>query len=94
LEELLLQPPYASFIEAAMAISDICERGGLPPPATFVSWCRNVTTDILGSEAEVPECKPGPNDVPMVLNMAIDAVIDGMAVKDDAPLESQTEKGH
>ena len=83
LEELLMQPQVASFIEASLALSDSFERNGIPIPEAFGEWCRVISGKIAGCEVE-PE-KGGTDSgaewdgMPVVMKMAFSALLDGLA---------------
>jgi len=81
LDAVLLQPCYASFMEAAFAISDAYERGLLISLDSYEKWCRGMAEEIAGAEiAAWKELFPR-NDVPVILRMAFDAVLNGVSAR-------------
>lgn len=78
LEAVLLQPRYGSFMEGAFAISDAYERGLLISLDSYEKWCRGMAEEIAGTDiASWKELFPR-NDVPLVVRMAFDAVLNGV----------------
>jgi adenosylcobinamide amidohydrolase len=78
LENLLLDPAYAGFMQAALAISDHYERGLVTDISRFQAWCDEIAATIAG--------KPGPGrqtvdfdqPLPQVVKMAFDALLNGV----------------
>ena len=81
LEQLLLDPEYGGFVEAAFALSDGFERNDIRDLHFFASWCQVVAEAIGGSE--VREITPYfVSDVlPEPLSMAMNAIFTGIAQK-------------
>jgi ABC-type Fe3+-hydroxamate transport system substrate-binding protein/adenosylcobinamide amidohydrolase len=79
LEEVLMQPRYAAFIESALALSDAYERGLISNLDAFESWGRSIADDIA--------CGPSPEwkelivskEIPVVLGMSINALLNGIS---------------
>jgi len=80
LEELLLQPRYASFIEAAFALSDAYERGQVTDLAPFEAWCRSVADEIAGRWIEAWKDYVTTPEIPVVVKMALNALLNGVVV--------------
>ncbi|KJS01919.1 MAG: hypothetical protein VR65_07325 [Desulfobulbaceae bacterium BRH_c16a] len=68
-EQLLLQPRYASFLAAAFTISDEYERGLISDLAAFNSWCQAVADAIAGRPVILGEAAD--LDLPPVLAKAM-----------------------
>ena len=78
LEAVLLQPRYAVFMEAAFAISDAYKRGLLISLDSYERWCRGMAEEIAGAEITVRKELFPRNDVPVVVRMAVGAVLIGV----------------
>ena len=82
LEELLLQPRYASFIEAAFALSDVYERGQIASLESFEWWCRGVADEIAGSRLKKRTDYITSPEVPIVMRMSLNALLSGLAARE------------
>lgn len=89
MEELLMQPPYASFLEASMALSDAFERGQLSIPETLRPWCAGVSRSIAGGDLEPSGTESLAGDMPVAMKMAFDAMLDGLAAKEKIEREAE-----
>ena len=76
LEKLLLEPVYANFIAAAMAISDDYERGLIDDLEFFAQWCSNIAAAVAGKEVDVVQDRI--DNLPKVMDMAYSALITGL----------------
>ena len=78
LEEILLQPRYASFVESSFAISDDYESGLIADLSSYELSCKKVAGEIAGKEIvnmkEVTETE----DMPLVLRMTVNALLNGI----------------
>jgi len=78
LEEILLQPCYASFVESSFAISDDYESGLIADLSSYELSCKKVAGEIAGKEIvnmkEVTETE----DMPLVLRMTVNALLNGI----------------
>lgn len=83
LEALLLQPRYASFIEAAMGLSDAYEKGQVTDLTAFEGWCRNLADEIAGRWIKEWTDYVTAPEIPMVMKMALDALLNGLAAKEE-----------
>ncbi len=81
LEELLLQPRYASFMESAFALSDNYERGLIADPGVYELWCRNLAEEIAGKKIEKMQELINIEDSPRVLRIALNAILNGLLHK-------------
>jgi iron complex transport system substrate-binding protein len=78
LEVLLLQPRYASFMEAAFALSDAYERGLVVDIEPFQAWCRHVSEEIAGSGIEKWKDPITSDEIPVVIRMSLNALLNGL----------------
>jgi adenosylcobinamide amidohydrolase len=80
-EQVLLDPRYQGFIEAAMALSDGDERETVNDFGLYESWCLDVAGRIAGSKVNrlVDHFPDGAFPVP--LSMALNAIFTGVAAK-------------
>ena len=78
LEDVLLQPRYASFVESSFAISDDYESGLIADLSSYELSCKKVAGEIAGKEIvnmkEVTETE----DMPLVLRMTVNALLNGI----------------
>jgi len=84
LEELLLIPRYAEFIEAAFAVSDDYENGLIKDLGAFESWCHAMAEDMAGRPLDSLKSIEFKEDMPDVLEMAFNALISGAAARVEA----------
>ena len=78
-ETILLQPEYADFLKAVMAISDDYERGLVVDLSSMDLWFRSVAERIAGSELQNPVRKV--DGLPTVMAKGIGAVFAGVREK-------------
>ncbi|MBC2711807.1 MAG: adenosylcobinamide amidohydrolase [Desulfosarcina sp.] len=78
LEHLLLDPEYAGFIEAALAISDHYERGLIADIGGFEAWCDQMAAAIAGKPIHEKQAFAFDKPLPPVLKMAFDALLNGV----------------
>ncbi len=81
LEETLLNPHYANFVEAAFVLSDDYEKGLLCDLSSYGLWCKMIAQDIAGKKIERVEDIVQSNDMPVVLRMALNAILNGLIPK-------------
>ncbi len=78
LEEVLLQPRYAAFVESSFAISDDYESGLIADLSSYELSCKKVAGEIAGKEIvnmkEITETE----DMPLVLRMTVNALLNGI----------------
>ncbi len=82
IEEVLLQPRCASFVESAFALSDAYERGQISNLEAVQLWCRNMFRDIAGIDAEPAAIYSLPDDTPIVMKMAVNALLNALVTKE------------
>jgi len=80
-EILLLDPAYESFLESALAISDHYERGLIKDLTFFEAWCQQVARELAGKDVEKMQNFVSSDDVPEVVRMAFDALMNGLSVR-------------
>ncbi len=85
LEQLLLTPRYAGFVEGALALADAADRGLVTDTAWFEDRCRAVASEIAGRP--VPRLEPLADDpdLPPVLRSALDALLTGIRLREAGP---------
>ncbi len=88
LEDLLMIPYYASFIESALAISDDYGKGLIKELAFFDAMCCSVAARLSGRPDFSPTKIPSTNALPVVMARAFGALVAGITEKDDERLQS------
>ncbi|WP_446007956.1 adenosylcobinamide amidohydrolase [Candidatus Electrothrix sp.] len=81
-EQLLLDPKYAGFITALMAVADDAGKGLVQDTAGIDLWCRTIAAEIAGKPVALPapystEQKEDP--LPPVLAQGLTALFSGVA---------------
>jgi len=87
LEEALLEPTVAGFLESALAVSDAHERGLVQDLESFRQWCRVTASEIAGQPVRVLIDPLGDADLPPVIRMAFNAILSGLQSR---PLSAST----
>lgn len=77
IERLLLQPEYAAFVQACMAISDDYQRGLVADLDVVDSWCREVAKQIAGHELSGTLTVDFLKDLPPVMRRCLEALFCG-----------------
>ena len=80
LEEVLLDPRYSSFIEAALALSDSYEKGLVEDLREFNAWCKQVAQEIAGKKMKRMLNLVASKKLPVVVRMALNALVNGIYV--------------
>ena len=88
LERILLEPQYASFIQAAFAISDEYEKGLFQEVKSFDLWSQTIANTIAGKNVNLESVQTDLK-LPSVLNKAFNALISGIIAQDDDTPVSQ-----
>jgi iron complex transport system substrate-binding protein len=78
LEEALLEPTVAGFMESALAISDAYERGLIQDLEPFRQWCRLTASEIAGLPVRMLMNPLGASDLPPVIRLAFNALLSGL----------------
>lgn len=81
LEEILLEPRYAAFLESAFALSDHYEQGRISDLTFFKNGCDHLSEEIAGHPLENPQDFLGSESLPPVLRSALNALLNGVAAK-------------
>ncbi len=76
-EEILLDPRYTGFLESSLALSDDYEKGLLTDLSTYKLWCNTIVEEIAGKKIEGMTDLVGRNDLPVVLKMALNTILNG-----------------
>lgn len=77
MEQLLLEPEYAAFIESSLAISDEYEKGLIKNLNSFNIWCKKIADNIAGYEIEEIKDMISDATMPITINTALDAILTG-----------------
>ena len=80
IEETLLDSRYAGFVKSAFALSDDYEKGILKDLSAYQLWCYLIAEDIAGKKIDRMEELVSMDDVPVVMKMALDAVLNGVVL--------------
>lgn len=80
-ERALLQPRYAGFLEAALALSDAAERGQVLDLQAFNLWCQNIAQELAGKPLPPLNPKLTNADLPPPLKAACEAFLQGLMAK-------------
>ena len=78
LEEILIQPRYASFIQSSLSISDDYERGLIADLSPFKLWCRELAGEIAGQEIDEMMDLVALDNLPIVVKMSLNALLNGL----------------
>jgi len=81
LEDILLQPRYASFMEAALTINDAYERGLVVNLDAFRLWGGDLAREIAGQDIKKPVDLIGSEDIPLPLKIALNSLLNGLYLK-------------
>ena len=76
-EELLLEPRYAGFVQAALAVSDARTRELIEDSSVFESWCRSIASEIAGETVAQLDQVSFPQPQPQPLEQALRALFTG-----------------
>lgn len=78
LEEIFLEPRYASFIESSLILSDDYEKGLLKDLTAYKRYCKIIAEEIAGNKIESMSDFIDMDNLPVVLEMALNAIINGV----------------
>jgi iron complex transport system substrate-binding protein len=77
-ERQLLDPAWASFMAAALAVSDDYERGLIADLTSFQAWAGQMAERVAGGPMEAYDEVISPDDLPPVLHIALNALANGI----------------
>lgn len=81
LEEILLQPKYASFVASSLAMSDDYERGLVSDLTVYNQQCKRVAEEISVRKIDRMIDLVAIDKVPPVLRMSLNAILNGLYFK-------------
>ena len=81
LEEILMDPRYAGFLEAAFALSNDYRRGLIQDLGSYQSWCDIVAQEIAGRSIPRPRELVQVDNLPLPLKMALNAILNGISFR-------------
>jgi hypothetical protein len=81
LEEILLEPRYAGFIESSLALSDDYEKGLFTDLTAYDLYCKIIAEEIAGKKIERMEDMIEMKQLPIVLKRALNALMNGIYYK-------------
>ncbi|EFK12239.1 adenosylcobinamide amidohydrolase [delta proteobacterium NaphS2] len=81
LEEILMDPRYAGFLEAAFALSNDYRRGLIQDLGGYQSWCDIVAQEISGKNIPQPKDLVQMDNIPLPLKMSLNAILNGISFR-------------
>jgi cobaltochelatase CobN len=81
-EALLLSPKYQGFVEAAFSLGDAHVMGHIQDISLFEAWALQVAEDVAGRSLPRVERLVARDDLPVVLERALDALATGLKYRD------------
>ncbi len=82
LEDILLQPRFASFMESALALSDAYEAGLIASLESFQTWRRKISEEIAENEPVEWSEPITSEELPVVIRMSLNALVNGLFVRE------------
>jgi ABC-type Fe3+-hydroxamate transport system substrate-binding protein/adenosylcobinamide amidohydrolase len=81
LEEILMEPRYAGFLQASFALSDAYRRGLISNLVAYERWCKTMAQEISGEK--IPQLRDLVNieDIPVPLRMSLNALLNGISFR-------------
>ena len=81
LEEILMDPRYAGFLQASFALSDAYRRELISDLSSYQHWCKKVAEEIAGQK--IPKLRDLVNtkDIPVPLKMSLNALLNGISFR-------------
>ena len=81
LEEILMEPRYAGFVQAAFSLSDNYRRGLISDLLSYRLWCKTVAEEIAGKE--IPQFRDlvRADDIPVPLKISLNALLNGISFR-------------
>lgn len=78
MDNLLLQPKYASFITSSLALSDDFKKGLIHDLTPYELWCKTMAEQIAGKEIHKMKDLVDRNDIPIIIRMSLNALLNGI----------------
>ena len=79
LEEILMNPRYAGFVEDAFALSDAYRRGLISNLAAYERWCNAIAEEIAGTKISQMRELVHTDGIPVPLKMSLNALLNGIS---------------
>ncbi len=86
LENLLLTPRYASFLNSSFTISDDYENGLIQDLGSYELWCKGIAQEIAGKKMIESKDYLSEMDLPLVVKMAVNSLLNGIYTRKTTPL--------
>ena len=77
-EELLLNPKYAGFMEMALSLSDDYEKGLIIDISSFKEFSKSIALEICNNNMKDTKEIINENDIPLIINIALNALFNGV----------------
>jgi iron complex transport system substrate-binding protein len=81
LEEILLEPRYAGFIESSLILSDDYEKGLFTDLTAYDLYCKIIAEEIASRKIDHMEDLVEMKELPIVLKQALNALLNGIYYK-------------
>jgi adenosylcobinamide amidohydrolase/ABC-type Fe3+-hydroxamate transport system substrate-binding protein len=81
LEEILLEPRYAGFLESSLTLSDDYEKGLFTDLTAYDLYCKIIAEEIAGRKIEHMEDLIEIKELPIVIKQALNALLNGIYYK-------------
>ncbi len=81
LEEILMDPRYAGFLETAFALSNDYRRGLIQDLGSYQDWCNAVAQELAGREIPEPRDLVQMDQIPLPLKMSLNAILNGISFR-------------
>lgn len=82
-DSLLTEPRTASFLEAALSLSDAWERGQIIDLAAFEAWCQQMAQEVAGQPVAAAEWQELTAELPKPLKRACEAILSGLKKREE-----------
>jgi len=83
LEEILLQPRYASFVTSFFTLSDDYEAGLVDDLGSYELWCKNVAGEIAVKEIEIMLELIAFDKIPVIVRLALNSILNGVYYREN-----------
>ena len=77
-EELLLNPKYAGFMEIALSLSDDYEKGLITDISSFEKLSKSIALEICANNMKDTKEIINGQDLPLIINIALNALFNGI----------------